>query len=45
MSNSSFAWWGVWLGKDKYKVVSPSIWFNSTGPIATDLYKDEWIKI
>ena len=45
MSNSSFAWWGVWLGKDKYKVVSPSIWFNSTGPIATDLYKNEWIKI
>ena len=46
MSNSSFAWWGAWLGKDKYKVISPSIWFNSSSPyIATDLYKDEWIRI
>ena len=46
MSNSSFAWWGAWLGKDKYKVISPSIWFNSNGPhVTTDLYKDEWLRI
>ena len=46
MSNSSFAWWGTWLGKDKYRVVAPSIWFNFSDPsIAADLYRDEWIRI
>ena len=46
MSNSSFAWWGTWLGKKKYRVISPSIWFNTCGTnFSTDLYKDEWIRI
>ena len=32
MSNSSFAWWGTWLGKEKQKVVCPGIWFGPDGP-------------
>ncbi len=45
MSNSSFSWWGSWLGKPKYRVVSPKVWFGPAGPKETDIHKDEWIKL
>lgn len=32
MSNSSFAWWGQFLGKPKEVVVAPSQWFGPDGP-------------
>ena len=46
MSNSSFSWWGTWLGKPKSKIISPNRWF---GPTIQQDYEDgfnkNWIKI
>ena len=46
MSNSSFSWWGTWLGKPKSKIISPNRWF---GPTIQQDYEDRfnknWIKI
>ena len=30
MSNSSFSWWGAWLGKRQEKIISPDCWFGSS---------------
>lgn len=46
MSNSSFSWWGTFLGKDKEKVCTPDKWFGVDGPKNySDIYEDSWIKI
>lgn len=46
LSNSSFSWWGQFLGKKKNKVCAPSRWFGSDGPKNfEDIYEDSWIKI
>lgn len=51
MANSSFGWWGAWLGDfrnraDERKVVAPKRWF---GPINTmydgDIVPERWTKI
>jgi len=46
MSNSSFSWWGSWLGKKKEKIISPDSWF---GPKIQNDYDDRfnknWIKL
>lgn len=46
MSNSSFSWWGVFLGKQKNVVCTPDKWFGKDGPPNyQDIYEDSWIKI
>jgi len=44
MSNSSFSWWGSYLGKDKLTIV-PDIWFNLPDIKMIDIYRDDMIKI
>ena len=41
MSNSSFSWWGSWLGKNKDVIVMPKNWF---GPGGEKHYEDIYIK-
>lgn len=43
MSNSSFSWWGSYLGKNKI-TLAPNKWFN-TNFDTSDVYRDDMIKI
>ena len=46
MANSSFSWWGAWLGNNKDKrVVAPKQWFGPAkrGYDTKDLYCEDWI--
>jgi hypothetical protein len=40
IANSTFSWWGAYLGCGIYNVVYPKIWFNNTTP---DLFPEEWM--
>ena len=45
-ANSSFSWWGAWLG-NRGKVVCPSGWFgpNLQHNNTEDLYCEDWIVV
>jgi hypothetical protein len=46
ISNSTFGWWGAWLGNNSGKVViAPSRWFNSGRHRTPDLLPSGWITI
>lgn len=39
--NSSFSWWGAFLGKNKQKVIAPKKWFVENKE--HDIYEKDWI--
>jgi len=46
IANSSFSWWGAWLGKNFEKtVIGPVKWFNNNKINTQDLMPEEWIRI
>jgi hypothetical protein len=45
-ANSSFSWWGAWLGRAPEKiVVCPKRWFNIAAVDTSDLLPDSWIRL
>ena len=46
IANSSFSWWGAYLGDpDGRKVIAPSSWFPNPTPDASDIIPENWNKI
>jgi hypothetical protein len=46
IANSSFSWWGAWLGEHPQKrVFAPRRWFNQAGHDTTDLIPDAWVRL
>jgi len=47
IANSSFSWWGAWLGFDQEQVIAPKKWFGpAKGNIITkDMIPEEWLLI
>jgi hypothetical protein len=45
LANSTFHWWGAWLGDPEYKktVVIPKNWYKQPAHTAEDLYLKNWI--
>lgn len=46
-ANSTFSWWGAWLGAEAGVTITPARWFNdeSKGPPVDDLIPEGWIRI
>jgi hypothetical protein len=47
LANSSFSWWGAWLGDNKpfRTVVAPKQWFADPSVDSSDIIPDRWVKI
>ena len=46
IANSSFSWWGAWLGTNIDKVtIAPYKWLNNPSKDMRDLIPDRWIRI
>lgn len=46
IANSSFSWWGAWLGRNADKaVIVPNRWFNDFPADTKDLLPSSWLRI
>ncbi len=45
IANSSFSWWGAWLGNYEDKiVVCPRLWFNDSD-LKSDIIPESWVRL
>jgi hypothetical protein len=47
IANSSFSWWGAWLGENRYPkrtVVAPKKWFATPTLESKDIVPERWVK-
>ena len=46
-ANSTFSWWGAWLGTQGGITIAPARWMNnaSKGPSSDDLLPSQWLKV
>ena len=46
ISNSSYSWWGAWLGEhEDSKIIAPKRWFNTKDLNDKDIIPERWIKM
>ena len=46
IANSSFSWWGAWLGADRTgTVIAPQQWLRTGNSDAQDIVPERWIKV
>lgn len=44
IANSTFSWWGAWMGDEGRPIVAPEPWFK-TGPRVDGLLPPSWIRV
>ena len=47
LANSSFSWWGAWLGDDSLgrTVIAPKQWFTDPNTDYSDIVPERWVKL
>ena len=46
IANSSFSWWGAWLGSRQGSLVlAPARWFHDSSMDTADLLPDSWVRV
>lgn len=45
LANSSYSWWGAWLGRDPGMRIAPKKWFLADNADPRDIVPENWIRI